>query len=351
MDDAVYVCGNYHTYSLAAIQDWSKRDNTCPACRDPLLAVFNTNRDVIENVALYREALKQEQESLKGRVQANPPSSITELDALAVIAKEAAVVPNSAPSAATVSQEPVAVVKALAPSSDLAPTDESSSTTLDALKSSRGPSSAVSSAPLLKSVAKAPSYSLFDAAKPSEAVAVRKVDRGNNAQRVIFHCTISPDAVPEVDMLEIDGRKINAADKAKTAIQQVLARSIPKIRAHNAPQINVLMAVKQFTVEFDMPKDERKLSVQILNETGIDIVLPLTKPTLDRLDIKLLRQLGSEARLADEETVSSTHSFDALEAVSTAQIKGGSEARLADGETASSTQSYDALETVNTAQM
>jgi hypothetical protein len=53
------------------------------------------------------------------------------------------------------------------------------------------------------------------------------------------------------------------------------------------------MASKQFTVLAEMPTDEKKFSINIINEAGVDIVLPLSQPTCDKLNIRSLAQRAS----------------------------------------------------------
>lgn len=110
---------------------------------------------------------------------------------------------------------------------------------------------------------------------------------------VAFTFTIDPvQPEPKITQVTLGLMPLDAAtaQKVSTTMTEVIKRLLPTLQANNAAHYTLLMASKQFTVLAEMPTDEKKFSVNIINDAGVDIVLPLSQPTCDKLNIRSLAQ-------------------------------------------------------------
>src|ERR1700677_4735255 len=101
---------------------------------------------------------------------------------------------------------------------------------------------------------------------------------------VAFTFTIDPvQPEPKVTQVTLGLMPLDAAtaQKATATMTEVIKRLLPTLQASPDPRFAahyaLLMASKQFTVLAEMPTDEKKFSINIINEAGVDIVLPLSQ--------------------------------------------------------------------------
>jgi len=53
MTDPMTVCSQGHVYDLECVSDWKKQKNSCPTCREPLLATWTRSKFVVRYLEQY----------------------------------------------------------------------------------------------------------------------------------------------------------------------------------------------------------------------------------------------------------------------------------------------------------